>query len=86
VRLKNCVKKLGPCEACDAIHFTCPQCEAQHDRGYIDGVSVFRCLGCGYLGHGFHADHIIDQGVAADIRAAQQWNVKHGLPKGPFFP
>lgn len=30
------------------IHFVCPSCGAQHDRGFLDGVCVFRCFGCGY--------------------------------------
>jgi hypothetical protein len=37
------------------IRFTCPTCSATHGRGFLDGVSVFRCLRCGYLGHGFHS-------------------------------
>jgi predicted RNA-binding Zn-ribbon protein involved in translation (DUF1610 family) len=34
----------------DVLHFRCPQCGAEHDRGWINGVSMFRCLGCGYTG------------------------------------
>jgi rubredoxin len=34
----------------NAIHFTCPQCARSHSRGYLDGVSLFRCLNCGYVG------------------------------------
>ena len=30
--------------------FTCPQCGAQHNRGWVDGVETFRCLRCGYVG------------------------------------
>jgi rubredoxin len=30
--------------------FTCPECGAQHDRGWVDGVETYRCLGCGYVG------------------------------------
>ncbi len=29
------------------IRFTCPSCDRSHTRGYLDGVGVFRCLGCG---------------------------------------
>ena len=25
----------------------CPQCGRTHDRGYVDGHSVYRCLHCG---------------------------------------
>jgi ribosomal protein L37AE/L43A len=34
------------------IQFICPTCGKGHRRGYVDGVSVFRCLGCGYTGEG----------------------------------
>ena len=34
------------------IHFQCPTCGAEHRRGFVDGVSLFRCLRCGYQGHG----------------------------------
>ena len=30
--------------------FTCPECGAQHDRGWVDGVETYRCLRCGYVG------------------------------------
>ena len=30
--------------------FTCPECGAQHDRGWVDGVETYRCLHCGYVG------------------------------------
>lgn len=30
--------------------FTCPECGAQHNRGWVDGVETYRCLGCGYVG------------------------------------
>jgi len=38
------------------IHFTCPRCHAQHDRGYLNGIDLFRCLRCGYVGYGHDAD------------------------------
>jgi len=76
---------LGWCR-CGAVHFLCPCCGARHDRGYVDGVAVFRCLSCGYTGHGFHPDHETDLAIAAEIRDNQRWNEAHGLPVGPFLP
>jgi rubredoxin len=70
----------------DPIHFECPRCKATHDRGYFDGVDTFRCLRCGYVGHGFHPDEAIDAGIGRDIREAQKWNRDHGLPEGEFAP
>jgi len=32
------------------IRFKCPDCGARHDRGYLNGVDIFRCLHCGYTG------------------------------------
>lgn len=36
------------------LHFTCPTCGAQHDRGHLGGPNAegggFRCLRCGYAG------------------------------------
>lgn len=32
------------------VRFKCPDCGARHDRGYLNGVDIFRCLNCGYLG------------------------------------
>jgi Zn ribbon nucleic-acid-binding protein len=68
------------------IHFKCPKCEREHDRGYINGVDTFRCLNCGYVGFGFHPDEEIDAQIGQEIRQAQAWNVAHGLPAGPFAP
>ncbi len=51
--------------------FTCPRCNRSHDRGYVNGVDTFRCLYCGYIGHGFHPDQAIDAKVGQDIRASQ---------------
>lgn len=51
----------------DRVEFTCPSCSAQHDRGYVDGMSVFRCLRCGYMGYGHHPDPEIDAGIQADV-------------------
>lgn len=30
--------------------FKCPTCGHRHNRGWFDGVEVFRCLNCGYAG------------------------------------
>jgi rubredoxin len=73
-------QKAGP------IHFDCPRCGASHDRGYLNGVDIFRCLGCGYVGHGFHPDEQIDHEVGQTIREAQAINRSLGLPEGPFEP
>lgn len=47
----------------ERIHFKCPveTCGVEHDRGYIDGVDTFRCLRCGYVGHGFHPEQAHEQ-------------------------
>jgi hypothetical protein len=67
------------------IHFTCPCCEAEHTRGYIDGVALFRCLRCGYQGYGFHPDPDIDRGVYLEHVEAEKWNAAHGVaPHNPF--
>ena len=29
-----------------SIGFKCPTCDAEHTRGFLDGVSLFRCLRC----------------------------------------
>jgi len=76
---------LGRC-SCGAIHFTCPACGRKHDRGWFNGVDVFRCLHCDYVGHGFHQDPEVDREVGQEIRENQQWNREHGLPEGPFLP
>lgn len=68
------------------IEFECPRCGARHNRGYVDGVGTFRCLGCGYTGHGFHPDEETDRLLGQEIRANQAWNVAHGLEPGPFEP
>ncbi len=82
----TCGVDLGLCERHDCIHFTCPSCCAKHDRGYVNGVDVFECKGCGYGGHGFHPDREIDRAVGEEIRTNQKWNREHGLPEGPFHP
>ena len=70
----------------EPITFVCPACDATHDRGYFNGVDIFRCLKCGYIGHGLHPDPDIDEQVAAEIRESQIWNVAHGMEPGPFAP
>lgn len=45
------------------IEFTCPKCAATHDRGFVDGTDVFRCLSCGYIGHGWDEVPEIDQSL-----------------------
>lgn len=64
----------------DPIQFTCPRCNRSHTRGYLDGVELFRCLGCGYIGYGYHPDPEIDREVKRTIDEANAWNAAHGLP------
>jgi len=66
------------------IQFECPSCGAHHGRGFVDGVSLFRCLRCGYQGHGFHADPEIDRAVYADHCAANELNRSLGIPEAPL--
>lgn len=63
------------------IRFACPGCNAQHDRGYLNGVDLFRCLGCGYVGHGHHPDAEADRAIHLDIAAANEVNRSLGLPE-----
>jgi hypothetical protein len=63
------------------IKFICPCCAAEHERGYVDGVSLFRCLSCGYLGYGFHPDTEIDRKFFAEHEADNKWNREHGIPE-----
>jgi rubredoxin len=64
-----------------AIQFECPQCAARHSRGYLDGVSLFRCLHCGYMGHGFHPDPQIDNEVLQEWLNGNAFNRTHGIPE-----
>lgn len=66
------------------ITFKCPTCDAEHTRGFLDGVSLFRCLRCGYQGHGFHSDPEIDRQVLADHKAANAINRLLGVPETPL--
>lgn len=66
------------------IAFKCPACAAEHDRGFIDGVSIFRCLGCGYQGHGFHVDPAIDREVFANHEAGNAVSRALGLAETPL--
>jgi len=67
-----------------SIRFECPTCGACHDRGFVDGVSVFRCLRCGYLGHGFHPDADVDRDLFAEHKLANAWNRAHGIAEVPL--
>lgn len=66
------------------IHFECPSCSARHDRGFIDGVCVFRCLRCGYQGHGFHSDPEIDRELYATHVKGNARLRELGLPEIPL--
>jgi rubredoxin len=66
------------------IYFECPICGAQHTRGFLNGVDVFRCLKCGYVGHGFHPDPEIDRLLMREHVAANIWNRAHGIQEVPL--
>jgi rubredoxin len=80
---KNCGIDLGLCERHDCIHFTCPSCDAKHDRGYVNGVDAFRCLRCGYVGHGLHPDHETDLALFAEWKSNNVYNRSCGAPEVP---
>ena len=67
-----------------SICFICPSCDATHDRGFIDGVCIFRCLKCGYQGHGFSADPEIDAEVFEEHQQANAINRSLGLSEVPL--
>lgn len=62
-----------------SVKFICPCCASEHERGYLDGVATFRCLRCGYTGHGFHADTAVDRGLFEEHEAANTWAQERGL-------
>jgi ribosomal protein L37AE/L43A len=66
------------------IQFECPTCDAHHYRGFINGVDLFRCLRCGYVGHGFSADPETDRAVYAEHKAGNEFNRAHGIPEVPL--
>jgi Zn ribbon nucleic-acid-binding protein len=66
------------------IKFKCPTCDAEHTRGFFDGISVFRCLRCGYQGHGFHRDLVTDRAMFADHEAANAVCRLLGIPETPL--
>lgn len=66
------------------IKFECPTCGTTHGRGFLDGVSVFRCLKCGHQGHGFHPDHAIDLEIFAEHQSNNAFNRAAGLPEVPL--
>jgi rubredoxin len=68
----------------DRIQFKCPTCEAEHDRGFVDGVDTFRCLRCGYTGHGFHPDPEIDRALLAEHNANNMRHRQWGIPEVPL--
>lgn len=68
----------------ERIHFECPSCGATHDRGCLNGVDVFRCLRCGYVGHGFHTDPEIDRELLAEHNVANAFNRAHGIAEAPL--
>jgi rubredoxin len=84
----RCGVNLGLCKKHDCIHFTCPQCGAQHDRGYVGyAVGTFRCMRCGYSGHALHPDQDTDRKLFAEWESNNALNRSAGVPEMPFtFP
>jgi Zn ribbon nucleic-acid-binding protein len=68
----------------EPIYFQCPTCEARHTRGFFNGVDMFRCMGCGYQGHGFHSDPEIDRAVYSDHVVSNANLRLLGLPETPL--
>lgn len=68
-----------------SIKFICPCCAAEHERGYIDGFSLFRCLRCGYSGHGFHPDTEIDRKLFESHTTANRRNSALGIAEEKPF-
>lgn len=66
------------------IKFKCPSCSAEHNRGFVDGVDTFRCLACGYQGHGFHTERSIDRDCLAEHQANNRLNRQLGVPEVPL--
>jgi Zn ribbon nucleic-acid-binding protein len=52
----------------------------------MNGVDTFRCLKCGYNGHGFHPDANIDQSVFEEERANNDLDRKMGVMLVPSWP
>lgn len=67
----------------ERIRFVCPVCEASHERGMVDGAALFRCLRCGYMGFGHHADEDMDIAIEAERRENNEVNRALGLPEVP---
>ena len=66
------------------IHFRCHTCDAEHRRGFVNGVDVFRRLRCGYTGHGFTADTESDKLAYREHQENNAWNRAHGIPEVPL--
>jgi rubredoxin len=59
--------------------FTCPECGAQHDRGWVDGVETYRCLGCGYTGKNSNPRPMSDEEFEESLNKLLETNM------GPFY-
>jgi predicted RNA-binding Zn-ribbon protein involved in translation (DUF1610 family) len=66
--------------------FLCPRCGASHSRGALDGCAVYRCLRCGYVGHGYHPDPEPDRGTYEDSLHAEACDVRAGLSEWTGAP
>jgi hypothetical protein len=66
------------------ILFECPTCGAHHTRGFVNGVDVFRCLRCGYMGHGFSDDPEADRLAHEEHVENNAWNRAHGVREVPL--
>jgi predicted RNA-binding Zn-ribbon protein involved in translation (DUF1610 family) len=81
---KVCGVELGRCERHECVHFTCPSCGAQHDRGWIGyRLGSFRCMRCGYSGHGLHPDAEIDRSLWTEWEEGNAQLLAAGLPTMP---
>jgi hypothetical protein len=53
----------------------------------VNGVDAFRCLRCGYVGHGLHADPETDGELFASWKSTNDIHRAAGIPELPFvFP
>jgi hypothetical protein len=66
------------------IRFECPGCGARHTRGFVNGVNVFRCLRCGYAGHGFSTDFESDRLAYAEHCENNALHRALGIPEVPL--
>jgi len=60
--------------------FVCPVCQRSHGRGQFGIASgSYRCLHCGYVGHGYHPDPQIDSDLWFAALELEQDSLQRGL-------